>query len=292
MFVSGLSGAAEGQGLAAGAIVVGYGLMAGLAGVVVALLLLRSLSAKAVVRLNLIGFLLLVGLMGTLTYRYLNRDDADADSTRPANPKPTAPALTPIGFDQSVSADMGMGFFTPDFYQGGTLYFYGKPTPGKSIVNQLPWDSLVFTVSDMHQYQIDYAPPFFNPVHLKMDYEMLYFTILSEGHDDVKVVLNGATGHTAYVNKYEGKVTYWPSFILSLSTVVLLSDFPQSFKVKPLDHAGELSVDKVYTYLRPERVKGYWLEVSLLNDELKAEGRAWIRWRDEHQLLVNYSLLS
>jgi len=32
--------------------------------------------------------------------------------------------------------------------------------------------------------------------------------------------------------------------------------------------------------------------VSLLNDGFKSEGRAWIKWRNEDELLVTYNLLS
>jgi len=31
---------------------------------------------------------------------------------------------------------------------------------------------------------------------------------------------------------------------------------------------------------------------TLLGKDLQDEGRAWIKWRNEHQLLVDYSLLS
>jgi hypothetical protein len=292
IIVAGRAGAGEGQQLAAAAIVIGYGIMAGFAGVLVALLLLRRFSAKTVMRVNLIGTVLLIFLSVFVTYRYLDRDEAESQPIQPAKPSTRAPAPAQVSFIQSSDSEMGLGYFTPDFYQGGTMYLYGKPTPGKSVVNQLPWDSVVFAVSDMHQYQITYAPPFLNPSHLKMDYEILYFKILSEGHDYVEVLMNDETGRAAYIDKYRGKVIYWPSFILSVNTVELKSEFPQPYRVKPLDHAGELSVDKPYIFLRPESVKGFWLEVSLLNDDFKAEGRAWIRWRDEHNLLVDYSLLS
>lgn len=52
-----LSGAADGQGLAGGAIVLGYGIMSGLIAIVVAIILVYSVSHKAIVIGNRIFFL-------------------------------------------------------------------------------------------------------------------------------------------------------------------------------------------------------------------------------------------
>ena len=257
--------------------------------------LLKSLSWGVIKKINFGLGIAMVAIAALLYYRITTQIEETKEESIPR--KVTAPAedamMTPTNFQSgAMNSEMSMGFFTPDFYEGGTLYFYGKPTPGKSVTDQVPWDSVVFKVSDMHQYEVTYAPPFLSPSHLKLDYELLYFELISEGHDYAEISLNNETRQSAYVDKYAGKITYWPAFILSVNTVEIKTEFPQSFKVKPLDHAGEVVVEKNYRLLRPESVQGFWLEVSLLNDNLKAEGRAWIRWRDEDRLLVTYSLLS
>lgn len=295
MFISGLSGAGDGQGLAAGAIVVGYGMMVGVGGIAVAIIILKTFSWDVIKKINLILGVVMLLLAAALYYRINTQIEEEKkepkprDVTAPAEDAIMVPTTSALGAE---NPEMSMGFFAPDFYQGGTLYFYGKPTQGKSVTEQVPWDSIVFKVSDMHQYEITYAPPFLNPSHLKLDYELLYFSLRSEGRDYAEIVLNEADGRTAYVDKFKGRIIYWPAFILSVNTVELKTDFPQPFKVKPLKHAGEVVLEKKYRFLRPDRVQGYWLEVSLLNDGFKSEGRAWIKWRNEDELLVTYNLLS
>lgn len=295
MFISGLSGAGDGQGLAASAIVVGYGMMVGLGGILVAIILLKKLSWEVIKKINIgLGILMLV-IAAALYYRISTQMEELKEESAPR--EPTAPSADAVmvptnSISGAANQEMSMGFFAPDFYKGGTLYFYGKPIPGKSVTDQVPWDSLVFKVSDMHQYEITYAPPFLDPSHLKLDYEILYFSLRSEGHDYAEIVLNDTKGRTAYVDKFKGRIMYWEPFILSVQSVELKKEYPQDYKVKPLDHAGSLTLEKKYDLLRPEAVKGYWLEVTLIGEDFNDEGRAWIKWRDEHQLLVKYSLLS
>jgi hypothetical protein len=295
MFISGLSGAGDGQGLAAGAIVVGYGMMVGLGGILLAIILLKKLSWEVIKKINIgLGVLMLV-IAAALYYRISTQIEELKEETLPK--EVTAPAadavMTPTTFyTGEASPEMSMGFFAPDFYKEGTFYFYGKPTHGKSVTDQVAWDSIVFQHSDMHQYEIAYAPPFLNPSHLKLDYELLYFSLRSEGRDYAEIVLNEADGRTAYIDKFKGKIVYWEPFILSVHSVELKKEFPQEYKVKPLDHASTIAVEKKYNLLRPETVQGYWLEVTLLGEDFNDEGRAWIKWRDEHRLLVKYSLLS
>lgn len=66
---SSLLGAADGQGLAAGAIIVGYGLMTGMVGILIALFALKHLSVPAVKKLNILLAIVLLILAAFIAYR-------------------------------------------------------------------------------------------------------------------------------------------------------------------------------------------------------------------------------
>ena len=45
-------------------------------------------------------------------------------------------------------------------------------------------------------YEISYAPPWFVPAHLKMDYEILYLRALTPANDFTEVMVNETNGQT------------------------------------------------------------------------------------------------
>ncbi|MBK6622835.1 MAG: hypothetical protein IPG32_18970 [Saprospirales bacterium] len=69
MSVAGITGAGKGQGLAGGAIVLQYGLIFGVIGVVVAVIFASRASQKAVVTANKILALLLVAMLVFVAWR-------------------------------------------------------------------------------------------------------------------------------------------------------------------------------------------------------------------------------
>jgi len=291
MIVSGLIGAGDNQGLAGGAIIVGYGFIAGCAGVILALVLLNTLKRDIIVKLN-IGFsVVLVILAGILTYRFLNqKNEHKQDKQIPVPTKPTAMHARDVW--RGDESALGVGFFSPDFYSQKTFYFHPEPTPGRPLDNHQAYDSLVFYQSEIDFFQISYAPPYLVPAHLKMDYDLIYFRVKRMARNYLEIVVNETTGRTTIVDRFSGEMVFWPDFILKANTVEFPDGMVQAYKIKPLDHASALKTEKVYPFMRPESISGFWLEVSLLNQEFQPEGRAWIKWRDEYQLLVNYSLLS
>ncbi len=70
---AGLAGAAEGQGLAGAAIVIGYGIMAGLAALVAALFVAYYATRRAILLANRVLGVVFLVLVVVFTYRYYTR---------------------------------------------------------------------------------------------------------------------------------------------------------------------------------------------------------------------------
>ncbi|WP_149276480.1 hypothetical protein [Pareuzebyella sediminis] len=91
--LAGFVGAGKGQGLAAGAIVLGYGVIGAAIGIVIALLLTSHLSRKTLIRLNGIVALSIAFFYGYYHIRYKARDRERAQEEQLGEPQrsPTGP---------------------------------------------------------------------------------------------------------------------------------------------------------------------------------------------------------
>ena len=187
------------------------------------------------------------------------------------------------------SAPMGLGMVRPDFYNQQVLYFYGNPNLEKSVVEHMPSDSLVFERTELGT-EISYAPPWFVPAHLKLDYEILYLRCLSIQGDFLEVVVNEQTERRAYVERYSTQLTFWPMFLLSMSSVEPLDREANPVRIKALSHASQNTTP--YAFLKPLGISAEWMRVELMSDDFQPLGKGWIRWRANGQLSVRYSLLS
>ncbi len=287
------SGAADGQGLAGGAIVLGYGLMAGFFAIVVSIVLVYSVSHKVIIIVNRILFLLLLALIAMLFVRQKMRKNKTDDENIS---RKTTDVIHPVvyedvknEFPQAEDKPLGMGFFSPNFYEYSVLYFYGNPNLSKTTQDHSPTDSIVFTQTDHGNYDISYAPPWLHPEHLKLDYGILYFRIQTLGAEFIEVTVNTITQNTAYVDRFEGNITLWPEFLLKVYSIETLPENPQTIKVKPLEYAGE--VRNEYEFLQPLSINNEWIQVELHDKDLKPITKGWIRWKKDEKLLISYSLL-
>jgi len=184
---------------------------------------------------------------------------------------------------------MGLGMATPKFYENHVLYFYGNPSLEKLVSDHIPTDSLVFKRSELG-VEITYAPPWFAPAHLKMDYELLFIRVLSVNRDFIEVMVNEFNGQTAYMDRIRNELRYWPEFLLNINSVEPLSPENNPVRVKPLSHASLVSTP--YSFLKPLRISDQWIQVELLDDNFKSHGKGWIKWQENGKLLISYSLLS
>lgn len=283
---AGIADAGKGQGLAGGAIVFWYGLNFSFFAFVASLIIAYKASQKFIVHLNKILALLLLFVLVIIMYLFISKKKAEAD-----------PVINFVGVEHSnlkndVIADstIGLGFFTPNFLHASVFYFYGNPNATKTVSDHSPIDSIVFNRSEQGDIQISYAPPWLQPEHLKLDYDILLFKIESLTKEFAEVIVNRSTAKTAYVSIESGKVKLWAEFLLDAHSVEFLSEIEQPVFVKPLDYASEVNIK--YEIMQPQLIKDSWMQVELLDNDYKDLGKGWIRWRKGEKLLIKYNLLS
>tara|TARA_R110002073_G_scaffold139232_2_gene289386 strand:+ start:171782 stop:172765 length:984 start_codon:yes stop_codon:yes gene_type:complete len=300
---AGLVEAGKGQMLAGGAIVLGYGVIGAVVGFCLALVLASKAERKLILKINgLLAVIVLISFMYfALKYQKRQHDKEQQKIEQPKPQKTTTPAegpskpqqlamFTDTGIGTQTDTDMGLGMFTPNFYENKTLYFYGNITAGKSAQEHMPIDSITFKQREYGGFDIATAPPWLVPDHLKLDYDMLYFKVESISHDFMEVVVNTTNKKTAFVDRSAGKLLYWPEFLLSVHSVEYPD--PSKYKVyaRPFENSGVIGTS--YHFLRPLKIKNEWMYVALLGDDFNTVGNGWIRWQKEGKLLIIYSLLS
>ncbi len=290
MIIAGLLGAGKNQGLAAGAIVLGYGVMAAFFAWLAALLIVAYGSSRLVVMFNKIWAVLFVLIVIFLIYRVQTRHDEQSRRVSLFEERAVVPIKATQPVRQSEQRpETGLGMATPDFFNKNVLYFYNRPNFDKALNEHLPSDSLVFKRAETG-IGISYAPPWFVPAHLKMDYQVLHLRALSVYNDFVEVVVNESSGQTTFVSRYDIALRYWPEFLLSVNSVEPFDRPGNPVRVKPLSHASPLKAS--YAFLKPLRISRHWLYVELLDEAFRPQGRGWIRWQDEGGLLIRYNLFS
>lgn len=292
--IASLSGAADNQGLAAAAIVVGYGILVAILLLVAAIVSVAYLTPKKIVNLNKILGILAVLMISVLVVRGILRNKKeDADEEKQPVPKTTSllAQATTSAVTQQIPAppEMGLGMVKPDFYNHSTLYFYRNPNLQKAVNEHLPYDSLVFRQTELG-YEITYAPPWFVPAVMKMDYDVLYLRANTLHREFLQVTVNETNGQTAWIGRFDAKLIYWPEFLLSVNTIEPMDPVNNPLRIKPMNHASP--VNTKYAFLRPTQVKTQWMEVELLDDALQVLDTGWLRWHEEGRLVVEWSLFS
>jgi hypothetical protein len=290
---AGITGAADDQGLAAGAIVLGYGIISGFVAIIASIVLVSRISHKFIIIANRILFLLFLVLIAMLFVRQKMRKKAKDNEmqTRVTTEIIHQAVYTEVenSLPQTDENPLGMGFFSPNFYEYPVLYFYGSPNLSKPSQDNFRMDSIVFTQSDPGNYSISYAPPWLQPNHMKMDYGILYFQVQTLGLEFIEITVNTTTQKTAYVSRFEGNIILWPDFLLRVYSIEMIPEKPQTIRVNPLDYAGE--VNNEYEFLQPVSIKNEWILVELQDKNLKPITKGWIRWKKDEKLLISYSLL-
>ncbi|QQR88000.1 MAG: hypothetical protein IPJ76_07240 [Flavobacteriales bacterium] len=291
------------DGLAGAATVLAYGLGGGVLVVVLSIVFVRKMPRAVVVRgLWIAGPVALV-LLGWSTKRFMDQkavqdEQWQEEQERMRHMQPTA---TPTLFQyaslkdtrmeprtSTASGAMGIGMFSPSM-AAGTWPMYTAPDLFNALHRPAIVDSLVFAQGP-HHMDIAYAPPWFVPAHMKLDYDLLVLRVITLSPNWVEVEVHAAEGRTVWVERTQGEVQLWPEFMLRVAAVETLGPAANPIRVKPLDHAGVLA-DGANTLLAPLAVQGDWLLVRThaLADRIQPTG--WIRWRKDGVLLVEYSLL-
>ncbi len=288
MTYAGVSGAGEGQGLAGGAIVFGYGVMAAGVALIAALLLAYQARHRVIVVTNQILAGLFVVLLAVTLYRADARDKARTSAVDPVSY--TAQTVAQVTNTDIGANTVGLGFYEPDFYNASVLYFYGQPNLEKAVDEHFPTDSITFRQLEGGGFEIATAPPWLQPEHQKLDYDLLYFRVKSIGHELIEITVNTTTQQTAYVARAAGTIMYWPEFLLHVNSVEFLD--PAVEKVRYKAHPQADAITTAYDFMDPLLIQEDWMWVELRNDRFESLGKGWIQWRRNGQWLIAYSLFS
>ena len=281
--------AAKGQGLAGGAIVLGYGVIAGAGALIVSILMAYYLEEKVVILLNKILGILLSLFIIVVAIRFFTREQKEEYKSPKRQVTPTAAASFVADINQNEKSKMGLGMAAPNFYQNNVLYFYDNPNLEKAINDNAPTDSVVFKQTEIG-FEISQAPPWFVPANLKMDYEILYLRVVSIQYDFIEVVVNETNDQTSFIDRNKSKILFYPEFLLSVGSIEPIHKQDNLVRIKPISHSSPVNAE--YNFLRPIRIKQEWIYVELLNNEFNPNGRGWIRWNKDGYLIIRYSLLS
>jgi hypothetical protein len=184
---------------------------------------------------------------------------------------------------------LGLGLVKRDFYNTSTLFFCGNPNLQKAVNEHLAYDSLVFQQTELG-YEISYAPPWFVPAVIKMDYDVLFLRANTLHHEFIQVTVNETNGQTAWINRFEATLIHWPEFLISVNKIESLDPENNPLRIKPLRHASLVNTQS--TFLRTMQVKAQWIQVELLDDALQVLDTGWLRWHEQGRLVVRWSLFS
>ena len=297
--------AGKDQGLAAGAIVLGYGVMGAFFAFIVSLFAASRLSRAMVIRLNQVLALAIVLCLAYIIWNYNVNVKPKRDQQKkevPTKPVPTTPVgqISTAGFlsipmaeespGQGTQGILGLGIFSPRLFDVEALHLYNNLNYEKTIDEHLPSDSITFQRNEFGSFEITYAPPYLMPEHMKLDYDILKFQVVAVLDDFIEIVVNSRTRQTSFVSRESGILEYWPDFLLGVSSVELIDRISQQVHVKPIQNAS--IVKSTYSFMRPLLIQQDWMKILLLDEDFQSKGEGWIKWKSEKELLVSYSLLS
>ena len=301
---AGMIDAGKNQGLAGGAIVLSYGVVSSIIGLMISLIFVYKSNRKNIIKVNIILTLSVISFYAYFRMKYISKQSIkDQESHKEQqNLERTIPILessmavqrnSNVPSNENIisaaSNTSGLGMFSPDLSQN-TFYFYNNPNLEKSLLDHTPSDSIKFKNTEYGVTEITSAPHYLLPAHLKLDYDILYFNVVSVGKEYLEVIVNSKTGQTRYVDKFKGNLKYWPEFLLEVSSVELLDTKTQKIRIKPLSNASTIADE--FSFMQPLKIQNEWMYVQLINDDYTPVTKGWIKWRDKEKLLVEYSLLS
>jgi len=304
VLVVGVTGAAKNQGLAGGAIVLGYGIIGAGIGLIFSIILTSKLEKKIIVRANWILVVALVGAFFYLQQNYTKRQELKQQEkekemrqkNKPTSPSPlnffSMPVMASTFSDSNFvsQSDIPLGYFTPNHFEFKTLYFYKGINPEKGLTEHLPVDSVVFVTDEYGNPKANYAPKWFKPEQLKLDYGIIVLKVLGVGFDFMEVVVDKEYDKRMYIDKFKGTYTSLPEYLLSANSLEFNEKSSRKIFEKPSDKSPIVDVE--YSFMKPILIEQNWAYVKLVDDSLKEKGKGWIVWKDKGELLVSYSLLS
>lgn len=189
---------------------------------------------------------------------------------------------------------LGVGIVRPRLLTGVRLYFYNMPQDFNMLEGMaMPVDSIVFG-EGRHHVPITYAPPWFLPEYMNLDYDALLLRAVTVSRNWIEVVVNTSSPrprmfpHTFWVARERVEFSYWPDFLLNVAAVEVLEAKANPVRIAPNEQASVVSTQP-RPLLRPLAIQGTWMHVAVGEGPEEAI-TGWIRWRSSDQLLIAYSL--
>ena len=284
------------EGLAGSASILLYGLLGLIISLIIAISIMKIIDRKLLIKIIIFLFLLNLLPVGWIIYKIAqsnssNQQEENTIRTPTQISGSLISLILDINNEKNETINAGLGIATPDFFHTNVFYFYSEPNFDKAVNEHTPVDSIVFEQTEHHNINIKYAPPWFYPEHLKLDYEILYFKILAFNRDWLHVELNKETGYSAWLPRNNVTLKLWPDFLLTVFSIENIDTENNPIRIKPLKHASKIII-KDYEILTPVIINANWVKVNLLDKNLNKVGEGWIEWQREGKLIISYSLLS
>lgn len=193
--------------------------------------------------------------------------------------------------EKEVSLPTGLGMAKPHLSHGKLIYFYHLNPIGMQPYQIRPVDSILIHKTASH-FEISYAPPWFFPEVMKLDYDLLLFRTITVSKYWMEIVVNKQTGITYWISRDDAEFIDWANFLLDVFDVELIDPETNPLRLKPLNHAGIVATTPERFSLKPLAINGDWMMVPTLGLADRIVPYGWIRWRKDDVLRIKYSLLS
>lgn len=193
-------------------------------------------------------------------------------------------------YDPNFVLPLGIGIASPTIAPEQPLYFYSEPDFDASPYQFKPVDSVTFTKGE-HYKDIATAPSWLVPEHIKLDYGIFTFRVVTYSQNWLEVIVNNTNGLTRWIDRQAVDYKEWGTYLTEIVAVEVIDVEKNPIRTKPQDNAGILA-QVPGAQLRPIAVKGDWMMVSTVGLADRIVPTGWIRWKKDGVLLVMYSILS
>ena len=286
----------EGSGLAGPAIAIWYGLGGLAIALIVAFILIRF-SKKGLGNVLIVITLLSLIVVGWIIYRVSvlkakQSENMNMPGTTQYQQKTNSGIFRYADFNQpEIQNQLGCGIAKPRLADNKVVNFYSFFHADKDASAMKPVDSIVIIKKKNH-FEISYAPPWFFPGHMKLDYDILLLQVLTISRNWMEVIVNKQTGQTHWIAAADADFIEWSTFLLSVYSIEITDPGANPLRVKPLSYAGIIATSPLGLQLKPLAISGDWMMVSTAGFTNRIVPTGWIRWRKDDKLLLGYSLLS
>ncbi|MEQ8362829.1 MAG: hypothetical protein RH948_08165 [Cyclobacteriaceae bacterium] len=193
-------------------------------------------------------------------------------------------------YDPNFVLPAGIGIASPHMIPGAPLYFYSAPDFDAAPYQFKPTDSITF-IKGKYNIEIATAPPWLAPEHIKLDYGIFTFRVVTYSQNWLEVIVNNTNGLTRWIDRQAVGYKEWCTYLTEIVAVEIIDVEKNPIRIKPQDNASILA-QVPGAQLRPIAVKGDWLLVSTVGLADRIVPTGWIRWKKDGILLVMYSILS